>query len=149
MVHGWRGLGKTHVGLGISAAIACGGSFLDWKAPARAPVLFVDGEMCAQDLQQWVSEALAGQPAGPCLLRIIADDLQENGLPSLATPEGRQIIEQYLGGAKLVVFDNLVSLFRTPNGTNPDSEWIESNEWFKSLKHRGVAVLLIHHEGKG
>lgn len=31
MVYGWRGVGKTHVSLGVSYAVACGGSFLNWR----------------------------------------------------------------------------------------------------------------------
>jgi hypothetical protein len=30
MVYAWRGVGKTHVALGIAYAVASGGSFLTW-----------------------------------------------------------------------------------------------------------------------
>jgi hypothetical protein len=32
MIHAWRGVGKTHVALGIAYAVASGGEFLRWKA---------------------------------------------------------------------------------------------------------------------
>jgi hypothetical protein len=31
MIYAWRGIGKTHVALGIAYAVASGGAFLGWK----------------------------------------------------------------------------------------------------------------------
>src|SRR5215470_9289787 len=47
MIHAWRGVGKTHVALGIAYAVASGGSFLGWKAERPRKVLYLDGEMPA------------------------------------------------------------------------------------------------------
>jgi RecA-family ATPase len=43
MIHAWRGVGKTHVALGIAYAVASGGEFLRWKAPVPRKVLYLDG----------------------------------------------------------------------------------------------------------
>ena len=52
MFHAWRGTGKTWLGLGIAAAVAAGGKFLAWQAPKPAGVLFVDGEMPVEAIQE-------------------------------------------------------------------------------------------------
>src|SRR5262249_6523172 len=44
MVHGPRGLGKTHLSVGIAVAVSSGGSFLRWQADRPSPVLLIDGE---------------------------------------------------------------------------------------------------------
>src|ERR1044071_1985987 len=33
MLYSWRGVGKTHTGIGIAYAAASGGAFLRWQAP--------------------------------------------------------------------------------------------------------------------
>src|SRR5687768_15025768 len=42
MIYGWRGIGKTHVSLAICYAVACGGSFLNWRADQPRRVLLLD-----------------------------------------------------------------------------------------------------------
>jgi Mrp family chromosome partitioning ATPase len=45
MIYSKRGVGKTFVALSVAYAVASGGVFLRWKAPAPRRVLLVDGEM--------------------------------------------------------------------------------------------------------
>src|SRR6478752_1273542 len=45
MIHSWRGVGKTHMALGVAYAAASGGTFLRWKAPKPRRVCYIDGEM--------------------------------------------------------------------------------------------------------
>jgi hypothetical protein len=45
MLFAARGIGKTHVALGIAYAVSCGGDFLRWRADKARNVLYVDGEM--------------------------------------------------------------------------------------------------------
>src|SRR5205814_2319400 len=56
MLHGRRGVGKTHVALGMAVAVAGGGTFLKWTAPKPRRVLYVDGELPSSLLQQWLAE---------------------------------------------------------------------------------------------
>jgi putative DNA primase/helicase len=51
MIHAKRGVGKTHIALGIGVAVASGKDFLRWKAPKPRKVLFVDGELPASVLK--------------------------------------------------------------------------------------------------
>jgi len=48
MIHAHRGIGKTHIALGVAWAIATGRGFLKWEAVSGAQrVLLLDGEMPA------------------------------------------------------------------------------------------------------
>src|SRR5438128_11849314 len=45
MIYAPRGVGKTHMALGIAWAAASGGTFLKWQAERPRQVLYIDGEM--------------------------------------------------------------------------------------------------------
>lgn len=47
MIYAPRGVGKTHVALGIAYAVTSGGQFLGWQASKPRGVLYLDGEMPA------------------------------------------------------------------------------------------------------
>ena len=52
MIYAKRGIGKTHIALGIAYAVAIGGSFLKWFALKPRKVLYIDGEMPASVMQE-------------------------------------------------------------------------------------------------
>jgi hypothetical protein len=52
LLYAKRGVGKTHVALGIACAVATGGIFLKWQAPRPRKVLYIDGEMPAAAMQE-------------------------------------------------------------------------------------------------
>src|SRR5262249_51179329 len=65
MLFSWRGIGKTHTAIGIAYAVATGGTFLRWRAPKPARVLYIDGEMPAKAMQERIAavvQAAEGQP---------------------------------------------------------------------------------------
>lgn len=152
MIHAPRGLGKTFASLSICYAVASGGVALGrWTAPSPARALFVDGEMPARTLQERLSGFIMGsaeEPPASDYLRILTPDLQDGGMPNLATTEGQAAIEPLLAGVELVVVDNLATLAR--NGrANDEESWLPVQEWLLKLRRRGVSVCLIHHQGKG
>jgi len=149
MLYGYRGVGKTHVSLGLGVAVASGGSFLQWNAPTPKGVLFIDGEMPARTLQERLADIISTaekEPIAP--LRIITPDLQEFGMPNLADHEGQQNLEPYLDGISLIILDNISTLCR--GGRENDAEsWIPVQEWALRMRARGFSILFIHHSGKG
>jgi len=149
MIYGYRGTGKTHVSLGLGVAVASGGRFLQWEAPAPKGVLFIDGEMPARTLQERLADIIAKaekEPAAP--LRIITPDLQDFGMPNLSDFEGQKNIEPYLDGISLIILDNISTLCR--GGRENDAEsWIPVQEWALRMRARGFSILFIHHSGKG
>lgn len=151
MIHAYRGIGKTHVALGIAYAVAISGEFLGWKAGKPRGVLYIDGEMPAVVLQERLAHiaAMNGDASHASRLRIITPDFQEMGMPDLATSEGQAIIEQYIDDSvDLIVLDNLSCLVRSGK-ENDSSDWMPMQEWVLKLRAQGKAVLMIHHSGKG
>lgn len=151
MLHAWRGTGKTHVGCGIAAAIASGGRFIRWQAKEPTPILYVDGEMADFDIQEWLKVEMSAEgilPIAPGYFNLIASDRQEREIPSLLTLDGQMRIEDKIGAAKLVILDNISSLFRSEASENADEGWQIAQHWLLALRRKGIATLLHHHDGK-
>jgi putative DNA primase/helicase len=151
MVHAWRGLGKTHFGLGVAYAVASGGMFLKWKAPCPRGVLYLDGEMPGNALQERLAAIVASNSEEPTAgyFRIVTPDLQEPGnIPDLSTLTGQAAIDALVTpDTALIVVDNLSCLCRSGRENEAES-WIPVQGW--ALRHRaaGRSVLFIHHSGK-
>jgi hypothetical protein len=149
MIHAPRGVGKTHVALGIALAVATGGVFLRWKAPKPRRVLYLDGEMPAEAMQARLASMTSGMEIGPeegffCLLN---PDLLGGPMPDISSEEGQAAIDPYLTGVELVVLDNLSTLCRSTRENEGDS-WGPVQGWLLELRRRGIAVLVVHHSGK-
>ena len=154
MLFSKRGVGKTHVALGIAHAVATGGRFLNWSAPAAHPVLYLDGEMPARTMQERIAAIVAGQgPDAPDVpepdyFRLVTPDLQPDWLPDLASPEGQAALEPHLEGVKLLILDSLSTLCRS--GVENEAEsWGPVQEWALGLRRQGMSLLFVHHSGKG
>lgn len=150
MVHAKRGVGKTHFALGCAYAIASGGRFLEWMAPRPREVLYLDGEMPAQVMQQRLREVAASKGKVPALLRIVTPDIQQKAMPDLATSSGQAEIDSLINpDTALIVVDNLSCLVRSGGAENESESWTTVAEW--ALRHRraGRAVMFVHHSGKG
>lgn len=150
---GWRGCGKTWVSMSAAWAVATGGEFLRFKAPRPFGVLYVDGEMDEEDIVdrfEQIRDSAGGDPGE--LLRILAADWTEEGIPSIATPEGRDKIDVELAemdDPRLVVVDNVSTLCMSPMSENDERSWYEIQEWALRLKRqRGISTLFVHHAGK-
>ena len=146
MLYGPRGLGKTHVALGIAWAAASGERFLKWHADTPRRVFYVDGEMPAADMQ----ERLRAIGSAPDTLTFLLADMQGPGMPDLGTPEGQGVLERAWGETppELLVIDNLSSLVSSARDNDADG-WSLMQSWLLRLRRQGVSVLLVHHAGKG
>jgi putative DNA primase/helicase len=153
MVHAYRGVGKSWFAHAVAVAVASGSRFLCWSAAEPRRVVLVDGELPTRTLQdrlRMTVRALEADLDGDRAenLHIIAADYQEHGIPSLATTEGQASIEPHLDGVALVILDNVATL--APGlEENAAEGWQPVQSWMLSLRRRGIAVLLVHHEGKG
>lgn len=150
MIYAWRGIGKTHVALGIAYALASGGEYLGWRAASPVPVLYVDGEMPAVSLRERVARivASADTEAAPGALRFITPDLQPNGvMPNLADHEGQKAIDSAIGEARVIIVDNISCLVRGGK-ENEGESWQPVAEWALRKRAAGRSVIFIHHTGK-
>src|SRR5262245_34948550 len=112
MLYAARGIGKTHVALGIAHAVACGTSFLTWRAQRPRRVLVVDGEMPGVALRERLHAIVAGSGVAPApgMLGVLAGDLLVGGIGNLAAAPEQAELEAQLGGVELLILDNLSSL---------------------------------------
>ncbi|MBI4165351.1 MAG: AAA family ATPase [Acidobacteria bacterium] len=150
MLYSKRGVGKTHLALGIAAAVASGTKFLRWTAHDPQPALCVDGELPASLLQKRIAETVLSVGADADAvgenLRIVTPDLQECGIPDLSTREGQAAFEPCVEGAKLVIIDNLSALCRTGD-ENEAQAWLPLQDWALRQRREGKSVLFVHHAG--
>jgi putative DNA primase/helicase len=152
LLYAMRGTGKTFVALGIALAVASGTKFLKWTAPKPRRVLLVDGEMPAAALQERLASIVASTPdinLDPSNLKILAADLIEaGGIGNLASFEVQRELDQWLEGLDLLILDNLSSLTAVARDNDAES-WSPIQAWLLKLRRRGIAVLVVHHAGKG
>lgn len=150
MIVASRGIGKTWLALNVGLAVATGGEFLGWQAREARRVLYLDGEMPMPDLQARFCKILADGgrdlPA-PDYFRMVASDLQERGIPSLATAEGQAFIDLDARAADLIVVDNIATLAGT-GGENESDAWRPVQEWALRQRAAGRSVLFVHHANK-
>jgi hypothetical protein len=151
MIYAWRGVGKTHVALGIAYAVATGGQFLCWTASKRRKVMYLDGEMPGASIQNRLANLIATstEDFDPNYFRILTPDLQEGAMPDLATYEGQVAIDELIDDAEVVVVDNLSSLARSGGRENDAESWQIIAEWALIQRQRGKTVIFVHHSGKG
>ena len=65
-----------------------------------------------------------------------------------STISGQDEIEAHLDGVSLLVLDNLSALVRAVK-ENEGEGWLPVQDWALDLRRRGIAVLFVHHAGKG
>jgi len=149
MLHAPRGIGKTHVALGIAMAVATGSSFLRWHAPKPKRVLYLDGEMPATMMRSRLKAITAGlgKVPGDGYFRLLNPDLIDASMPDIGTEEGQAGLDEYLHGIELLVIDNLSTLCRSGR-ENESESWEPIQSWLLNLRRRGIAVLIVHHSGK-
>lgn len=150
MVYGWRGLGKTHMSLGIAYASATGSSFLGWQAARPFKTLLIDGEMPGESLQLRLATiaASADSEPEPGFFRVMTIDLCGGWMPDLATREGQAAVGEECDQAEIIIVDNLSCLCRGKARENDAESWLQVAEWAMSLRSRGKCVVFVHHAGK-
>lgn len=150
MIYAPRGIGKTHVSLGIAHALGTGGTFLGWEAPNPVGVLFLDGEMPGSDLRHRWERIIAstGRADDAGNVRFMTPDLQKNGvMPNLYSPQGQNAITTAAEFAKVIIVDNLSALVRGGK-ENEGESWQPVAEWALAMRSSGRSVAFIHHAGK-
>lgn len=143
-----RGIGKTWCLYSLALAAACGGEVMGIAAPEPCRVLYVDGEMAAEEIQErfaqlglWLGVPLIDN------LQIVAAAFQDDSLPRLDTAEGQALIEPWAEAADLIILDNRSCLFDPESETDP-AAWEPAQRWLLAQRHRGKAVLLAHHANR-
>lgn len=152
MVYAGRGIGKTHFALSIAYAVATGGKFMDWQANQPRKVLYLDGELPGTVMQNRLLMHLPKQEPAPGFVRVFTPDLMgiDDLMPDLATSDGQEAINALIEpDTALVIVDNLSAWARGSKAENDAESWLPIASWVLALRRRGIAVLMVHHAGKG
>ncbi len=153
MLYASRGVGKTFLALSMACAIAGGFDILRWKAIKPRKVLYVDGEMAAQSMQERLEGVMQGILADSTAVipsnnfKILNVTSQKDFSLDLAIREDQQALEKHLDGIDLLVIDNLSTL--TSVKENEADSWLDVQQWLIKLRQRNISTLLVHHAGKG
>ena len=151
-IFAWRGEGKTCLGLGFVRALTTLEPFLNFMPIERQHVLYVEGELPDSQFQErWRS--IVGKTDGYAHLASL-DKQPGHHYQSLATDAGIAKIEKTLEQfkqhgkeIKVLMLDNISTLFNVK--ANDEEVWIGIQNWFISLRSRGLTVFFFHHAGKG
>ena len=158
MVFAPTGVGKSLFALGVAAAVAGGGTFGHWEAPAPRRVLLVDGEMDPSDLKsrfQLIVDAATGGDKQQVIDNIHVYARHDQPVGDTSFPdfgdEGHEqrILERIrLVRPDLVILDNLSTL-ATVDDANASEAWDPFLKLLHRIRETGAAVLVIHHANKG
>ncbi|WP_115702530.1 AAA family ATPase [Legionella sainthelensi] len=148
MVYAKRGVGKTFFALEVAMAVAYGNQFLSFKAPEPARVLYIDGEMPANSMQERLGNIKKRMPDTDDYIepRFITPDLLDVFTPDLSTHQGQNSILPLVEHADLIIVDNISTL--SAGKENEAESWIPLQTWALRLRKQGKSVLFIHHAGK-
>jgi putative DNA primase/helicase len=146
MIYGLRGIGKTHVALGIACAVASGTHMLGWRAPKPRRVLLIDGESPGVMLRERLQSVAGDAGIAPEMLKVLAGDLVDDGMGNLGSPAVQAELEPMVDAADLVILDNLASLSEFFH--DDAIGWKPIEQWLVRLRRRGRAVLIVHHAGR-
>ncbi|MEQ8510443.1 MAG: AAA family ATPase [Rhodospirillaceae bacterium] len=145
------GVGKSMLGLAIAHSIASGRNFIGWQCDHARRVLYVEGELPRNMVQDRITALNGTYGAPPPDMWRVADLEGYHPMPNLSTIEGRQIIDDWIEEFKpdVIFIDSLATLILL-EGLDPNTEesWLPIQKW--ALEHRkaGRSVVFFHHTNK-
>lgn len=144
-----RGVGKTHLALGIGRALAEGSAIGPWSAHSAVPVLYVDGEMNAEQIRERDAAIARSDTAKLFFLNHELLFSRTEQTLNLARPESQKALatlcESY--GIKVLILDNLSVLF-SGVAENENDAWEKVLPWLLHLRRLGIAVVIVAHAGR-
>jgi putative DNA primase/helicase len=149
MIHAQRGEGKTWFALSVGKALANGEDLLGWPCTRRARVLYVDGELPGDFLQQRISKFRRSQLG---LFHVLCRDtflLKKQAMPDLGDAEDRDELDRIIRQCQpdVVILDSISTLVRS--GVENEAEsWAPIQDWLMQHRWGGRTIILVHHEGK-
>jgi hypothetical protein len=155
---GRTGLGKTMLGLAMALGIASGAGFLHWRSSRPARVLYIDGEMPRELLQQRIRDAARRIGKESALRNVMiysAEDAEEiarrypmlGEIEPLNTEAGQNFIKRLCGIIKpdVVIFDNVQALVA---GVQKEEEtWIPTLDLVLWLTAQRIGQIWFDHTG--
>ncbi len=138
-ITGARSVGKSWLALAMAHAAASGRDVLGWEASSACRAVYLD--LCSgQDMLHARLDAIAGKRPSP-RLALVPGDAQDRGLTDIATEAGLAALDALAVDADLVVLDGLSALIAPGRGVG--TRWAALAAWLRSLRRRGLSVLLV------
>jgi AAA domain-containing protein len=152
MVYSPRGLGKTFFGLSLAHSLTSGTPFMKWKDVFCVGVLYIDGEMPLGETRERLQGFIFEQPKVSLVVLSHERFYQQFEKDFVVTdPDVQHALLELLDAKKelcVVILDNLSSASRIREDKADD--WHNCFLPFLiACRRRSVAVVLIHHTGKG
>ncbi len=153
MVYAKTGVGKSIFCLTVALSVAVGKNCFGWACPEAKRVLYIDGELPHDHLQEVVRRLCCGleisQEEVP--LALLTIDKQPSGMPPrLDDPADQAWIDSFVETHEidLIVVDNISTLTRSEYGENESQSWEIMQSWALKMRAQGRTVLFVHHAGK-
>lgn len=149
MLAALAGGAKTITSQYIAACVATGTPCFDMPVTKPEPVLYIDSELSRYQIQQrfkLIYEFIGKKPAKG-FLRIIHKRSFNSGMPDLTCPEGFEKLMPDIQGSKVVILDNLSSLYRSAEELS-QNDWNYYNDCLDEMRELNKAVLVLHHTDK-
>jgi AAA domain/Toprim-like len=150
-IFAYRGTGKTWLSVALMSALAEGLVCGPWNVHEgkQWPVLYVDGEMPADDIRGRIKAINGGEV--PDNFHLFNHEIlynQSELVINLASATDQRLITKVCAEKriKVLVLDNLGCLF-TGVGENDADEWEKVLPWLLELRRAKVTVIIIHHTG--
>lgn len=147
IVYAQKGVGKTWFSMGMASSLNRGVAFGPWEVHGTPGVLYIDGEMPAESIQQ----RMEGMGADQFLLSLNHEVLHHKSEKTLnlAEPSIQRTITQLCLNKRIKVLflDNLSSLVMGVAEDKAD-DWEKILGWFLGLRKNGIAVVLVLHAGR-
>jgi hypothetical protein len=147
IIYAQKGVGKTWFSMGMASSLNRGATFGPWDVHGTPGVLYVDGEMPVESIQQ----RMEGMGADEFLLSLNHEVLHHKSEKTLnlADPAIQKAITQLCldRGIKVLFLDNLSSLVMGVAEDKAD-DWEKILGWFLNLRKNGLAVVLVLHAGR-
>ena len=171
-ISGDYGSGKTHFGLSIALSVAHGLKLFDYKLIEQRPILYVEGELPANDVRDRINCLLSQVDPNDIQNKIrhdyqytlTLDDLFNSGIDTGFDPiactnnderaqHGRdrilklcEAIKERTGKYPIVFLDNISAL--TDIKENDAQDWSGLVRDLVKMKNRGISSVIFHHTNK-
>jgi hypothetical protein len=156
-IGGPTGIGKTNIGMAMAGGLSTGDGFLHWRSSRPCKVLYIDGEMARDLVQERLRDLKRrmGVQDLPNLFVLCREDSEEvakrfgiGEVQPLNTPAGQAFILKVIdmiGDVDVVVFDNRMSLL---DGDMKDEvPWTQTMPLVKTITSKRIGQVWFDHTG--